>query len=233
MSPPKADVELKVVRTLISKKPKEHGFIIAGLLILISTLVSFQSWEDPSLFEALSSSGEAVFVRGQYARLITSIFLHGDLGHLLSNSYMLFFLSLFVFGTLTQKLSSAFLLLLFSLLMGAVINLLTLHSYEPHIRLVGISGMVYWLAGFWFVNYLFIDRRRKFLGRLVRVIGVSLVVLFPTTFEEQVSYLAHFHGFWVGFLSGFLFFLLFKQRIRSFEELSVEFQDPLQPAQID
>lgn len=158
----------------------------------------------------------------QWWTLISALFLHADIGHLLSNSYMLFVLSVFAFGTLTQTLRGAFTLLLLLLMAGALVSFLTLRSYLPETRLVGISGVVYILAGFWLSNYVFIDRRRNFLARLIRVIGTALVVLFPTSFEKTTSYMAHFHGFWVGVLLGVGFFTLQRKQIRSYEEVVIE-----------
>lgn len=212
--------EPKVVRTLISRRPKDQGVLIGFLLIFVCSLISLMSWQNQTLFDSLAASWNLVFEKGEVHRLISSLFLHGDLGHLLSNSYMLFVLSVFIFGTLTLSFSGALALMAFTLIGGALVNILTLYSYPPQTRLLGISGVVYLLAGFWFVNYLLIDRRRRFPSRLLRVLGVSLVILFPSTFEEEVSYLAHFHGFWLGLVMGTGFFYLFKKQIRSFEEVS-------------
>jgi rhomboid protease GluP len=130
---------------------------------------------------------------------------------------MLFVLSLFVFGTLSISFIGSLALLALTLAGGVFVNVLTLNAYPPEVRLLGISGYVYLLAGFWFVSYLLIDRRRKILARLLRVIGVSLVILFPSTFEERISYLAHAHGFWIGVVMGAIYFYWFKTKIRSYE----------------
>lgn len=215
-------IQKKIVKTLLSRAPHIRGFIVAGSLIFICVLTSQLAWKNKALFEFLISSYDLVSAKGEVYRLVTALFLHSDLGHLLSNSYMLFFLSLFVFGTLTFSFLGTLGLLLFCLSGGVLVNWMTLRSYPPDVGLLGISGLVYFLAGFWFVNFLLIDRRRKLLARLLRVIGVSLVVLFPTTFEERVSYLAHFHGFWIGALFGAGYFLMFFKKIRSYEEWVVE-----------
>ena len=83
----------------MSRKPNQWGILFGGTLILLSSLLSLRAWEDEALFQWAMSSRDLVFQQGQYYRLITAIFLHGDLGHLLSNSYMLLVLSIFVFGT--------------------------------------------------------------------------------------------------------------------------------------
>ena len=77
-------------------------------------------------------------------------------------------------------------------------NLLTLWTYPPDVRLVGASGVVYLMAGFWLSSYVLIDRRFSVGRRVFRSVGFTLIVLFPTSFEAQVSYRAHAIGFAVG-----------------------------------
>jgi rhomboid protease GluP len=213
---------LKITATLLSQKPRIQGFWIAGILIFLCALFSLPAWRNQSVMDALIASRESVFQKHEGQRLFSALFVHGDMGHLLSNAYMLFFLSIFVFGNLALSIRGAFQLLGVLLIGGALANALTLLSYKPQVGLLGISGFVYLLAGYWFVNYLLIDRRRSFGARLVRVIGVCLVILFPTTFEPQVSYLCHLHGFWLGLVFGSLGFFMFKGKIRSFEVFATE-----------
>jgi len=208
----------KIIKTMMSKKPSIEGLWYGGLILLLSSLLSLQAWQNPALFDWAASSGEAVFAQKEYYRLLTAIFLHGDLGHLLSNAYMLLVLSIFFYGTLGFNRVGTFGLVLLSFAGGLLTQVLTLMSYPPQVRLLGASGLVYFLAGFWFFSYLMIDRRRRILARSLRVVGVSLMILFPTTFEENVSYLAHFHGFWLGGVFGLSYFFLFRRQIRSYEE---------------
>lgn len=222
-SDPNEKKESKMIKTLLSQRPQFQGVLIGLGLVLVCCLMSLWSWENSSLFQDLVASRESVFQNKELYRLISSLFLHGDLGHLLSNSYMLFVLSWLIFGTLTWTASGTILLLFLFVFSGAGVSGLTLLSYSPQVRLLGISGLVYFMAGFWFINYMMIDRRRSFSSRLVRTVGVCLVILFPSTFEEEVSYGAHFHGFWVGLMVGFAFFTVLKKKIRSFEEFSTAY----------
>ena len=215
----------RVLKTLLSQRPKKHAVFFMLLLVLPCMFLSVLSWQNPAIYEAFAVSGEALLNGKQWYRLMTSLFLHGDPGHLISNTYMLIALSIFIFGQLIESVKGGFLLMFFLLLGGGLVNYLTVGSYPPEIRLIGISGLVYLAAGFWFINYLLIDRRRTFKARFLRTAGVALIILFPTTFEATTSYLAHFHGFWLGLVMGGVFFYLNKTAIRSHEVVKLEFPE--------
>src|SRR5690606_23294102 len=144
--------------------------------------------------------------------LFTAIFTHGDAQHLLSNSYMLGILVYFVFGHFGI---AAFPVV--PLAGAAAVNALSLLTYRPGVLLVGASGLVYLLAGFWLTLFVAIERQRSFSMRLVRALGVGLMILFPTSFEAKTSYRTHGIGVAVGILLGGLYFYLNKSEIRKHE----------------
>lgn len=184
---------------------------MAGLLGL-STLALFFGADR----ELLSASGHLVFERREYWRLFTATLLHADLVH--------FFHNAFFFAGLAGLLSTYFGVWIFpvlSLFAGAAINLVALWWYPPEVHLVGVSGVIYFMASFWLTNYLLIERRQKLIVRLLHAGAVSLIFLFPQTFESQVSYLAHGLGFAFGAPAGLLYYLIFREEIRSFERYEI------------
>ncbi len=82
-------------------------------------------------------------------------------------------------------------------------NAATIWVYEPRTHLVGASGMLYGMVALWLVLYVRFETRFSVPMRIFRAIGVSLLLLFPTTFEEQTSYMAHAAGFVIGLGVGF------------------------------
>lgn len=182
------------------------------LTLLLCTVFSHLYWQQNQLSELLSSTRQQVFSQHQWWRLFTAPWVHGDLQHLLSNSYMLAFMVFFVhgyFGFWIYPVMSFF--------AAAVIQILALWTYEEQVRLVGASGLVYFLAGFWLSMYFLIERQKTLLSRFLRTVGVGLAVLFPTTFDPQVSYRAHGLGFILGVLLAGAYFLIKKKKIRSAE----------------
>ncbi len=88
-------------------------------------------------------------------------------------------------------------------------------------RLLGASGWVYLLGGFWLTLYLLIQRQYRFSRRLMRVFGIALMVFFPTSFEPTTSYRTHFIGFIVGVAMGLYFFYSNKKKILAYEEYKI------------
>lgn len=142
----------------------------------------------------------------------TATLIHSDWGHYLSNSYMLFILGFFVFGYFGFGIYPLQLFLL-----AAITNYITVYTYPENVRLIGASGLVYVLAGFWLTMFWFLQRQHLWHRRLLRVLGVAIVILFPTTFEPTVSYRAHAIGFAMGFIYAVFHFLINKDELRKSE----------------
>ena len=83
---------------------------------------------------------------------------------------------------------------------------------------MGISGVVYFLWGFWLILYFFIQRNQSLTARLLRITGVGVVILFPTSLTANVSYLAHFIGLVLGIISAVIYFIINRKYIYSFEK---------------
>lgn len=208
-------VDYRILKTYISKKPP-HPSLLAPLLIWgFWILMSLAFWENWGGFgELLPVSGASLFERAEYWRALSAVFIHGDLEHLLANT--LFFV---IFGYLLYAYFGALLFPVLTLAGAVLTNVITVYYYPPHVNLVGASGWVYLLAGTWLTLFVLIDRRLTVTGRTLRFLAVSLVLLVPETFKEQVSYLAHGVGFGIGILIGALYFYLNRDRIRSHEVL--------------
>lgn len=180
--------------------------------LLLCGVVSYLTWQEGASRDQWTATGAEVFQQREIWRLFTTTFAHGDLEHLLSNSYMLGILVYFVHGHFGVRVFPVA-----SLLAAALINALALITYSPQIRLVGASGLVYFLAGFWLTMFIAIERQRRFPARLLRAVGVGLVILFPTTFEPRTSYRTHLIGVIIGILFAWVYFVLNQKEIQSAE----------------
>lgn len=209
ISPP----ETRLVGTLITQKPNNKSFLVSFSFILFTTLITQFYWADPfNLSQYLPVVNYQLFTNHQWWRAFTAVFIHGDLGHLLSNMYMLGILCFFVYGYF------GFLIFpVYTLLGSALVNVLAVYTYPPDLRLLGASGLVYLLGGFWLTLYFFIQRQYSRSSRLLRVFGIGLMIFFPTSFEATTSYRTHFIGFTMGIAMALIYFFLNKKKIRSHE----------------
>ncbi len=209
---------MRPIKTYLSKTHYKNGLIVSILFITILFIIGYIFWNDyGQIAEKLVASGNLVFAKGQWYRNFTSIFIHADLGHLLSNSYMLFFL-VYLNYSYFGPLLFPFLAVIFS----GLINHIALWTYHPEIHLLGASGLAYLLGGCWFSLFILLDRRISLSLRIFKAFGVTLVIFFPQTLVVDVSYRAHFLGFVLGLFTGLVYFLIKKKYLRSFEEYPEE-----------
>ncbi|MBC7533936.1 MAG: rhomboid family intramembrane serine protease [Oligoflexus sp.] len=163
----------------------------ASLFILLFTIMSIISWESGREF--FVATQQNVFQDGEWWRLLTSPFVHADFIHLLSNS-MLFL----VFATLLNNYFGRWAFPVLSVLGAAATEAIALLTYDPEVRLVGASGMVYLMTGMWLVYFARNSSYLKLSHRLMRIFAFVLIVLLPSTIEANVSYRSHGIGFALG-----------------------------------
>ncbi len=217
-------VEVKniLVRNYLNRKSEPSlAFPIVLLTLLVCYWFSYIFWTH-SFGEYLAANPQKVFIEDEYWRLFTSTLIHGDFEHFISNTFMLGIMGYFVtyhYGAWVFPLLGFF--------SGAFINLIVLLTYPPEVSLVGASGVVYWLWGFWLFLYIKIQRHIPLLRRFMKITVVGLFVLLPTEFKSQTSYLAHAIGLLIGVLCGAVYFYLNSKRIFAHEiwEDRVEYID--------
>ncbi len=203
----------RVVETFISRKPAKGSRWVGVLSVALCLAVSALCWEPNSnLGDRLSALPDRIFRNHEYWRAFTSMAVHADAEHLISNSLPLALLSSLIFGYY------GFWIYPFSLcLAGALVMGISAATYPPGVYLMGASGLVYLMAGFWLMLFLFIDTRHSLGQRLFRAAGFSLIFLVPTSYKAGVSYRTHGIGFAVGLVFGGIYYLVKKDYLKSFE----------------
>ena len=212
------EYDVVVKETWLSKKPAQGSTLAAALSLLALGGFSLLFWSNYSgLAAQLPASGERVFQHAQYWRLFTSIFIHSDLKHLLSNAVGAGFLSYLLFGYFGFRVYPCLVLGV-----GAVVTLISVMTYPPQTYLLGASGVIYLMAAFWLTMYICLERRYSIGKRILRATGFLLVVLIPTSFSTEISYRTHAIGFGVGVIAAVFYFLLNKDRFRREEEMEID-----------
>lgn len=199
-------MNVQLIKTLLSTRPDSKS-VAVGLFSYMVLVAAFL-WDN----QTMTANGQQVFEQGQYWRAFTSQLMHGDFSHLGNNT--LFFTA---FSILLNHYFGFWIFPVLSFLVGGLINMIALKFYDPHVILVGISGVIYFMAAFWMTMFVAIERQLTLYRRLMIATGVSLILFFPEVFKENVSYLAHGLGFGFGVLLALIYFNLRKDFIRSQE----------------
>ncbi|MBC8153885.1 MAG: rhomboid family intramembrane serine protease [Bacteroidetes bacterium] len=115
-------------------------------LIILTCLVSFYALKNESFLESRMMNPYKVMQRGQYYRLLTSGFIHADLGHLFFNMFSFYFFGSQIESIFTQLFGgAAALYLILFYLAGIVISdipTLVKHKNDPGYNSLGASGGV-------------------------------------------------------------------------------------------
>lgn len=216
-----------ILRTLLTPRPGRGAGWAALASVWIIALFSAEYWHDfLGLSDYLAASQQMVFADGQWWRLLTSMLIHADIRHLVGNAVPLALLVWLVYGYFGARIYP-----LATTIVGIAITAITLLTYSPQTRLVGISGLVYVLAGFWLTSFFLIERRLSVGQRLLRCAGFSLVMLLPSAVEPSVSYRVHAIGAVAGVAMGLVHFWIRRDWIRSAEIHGPDpYEDDLIPA---
>ncbi len=215
----KLDREPVIKATYLSRKPASKSVWVALGSVLLLFVASVIYWSDPfGAASLLPASRESVFLHGEYWRLLTSLLVHSDWGHFLSNAVVLGVLAFLIYGYYGPLAYPAF-----TLVLGTLVTAISLRTYPAETWLLGASGVVYLMAGFWLTLYLLVERRIPLKKRVVRAVGFGLIVLVPTAVEPAISYRTHLIGFVVGFSFALAYFTKQKDALRAKERIEYEY----------
>lgn len=213
------DREPVIKATHLSRKPAPKSASVALGSVLLLFVASMFYWSDAfGAASLLPASRESVFFHGEYWRLVTSLLVHADWAHFLSNAVVLGVLAFLIYGYYGPLAYPALMFVL-----GALVTAISLRTYPAETWLLGASGVVYLMAGFWLTLYLLVERRVPLKKRFVRAVGFGLIVLVPTAVEPAISYRTHMIGFVVGFGFALVYFSKRKDALRASERIEYEY----------
>lgn len=118
------------------------------VVFIVCWLASLFYWKNHSSHtlsaDWLTSEKNQILTDHEYWRLLTSIAVHSDLSHLLSNGVLFF-----IFGWILRAYVGSFAFPYLAILAGIITQTITLLTYPSGVRLIGASGAIYAMVGLW------------------------------------------------------------------------------------
>ena len=154
-------------------------------------------------------------ITGEYWRLLTPIFLHGGLMHVVFNSF-----SLVIFGPVVEKILGKIKFISIYLLSGILANVATLYLGGVYYLHVGASGAIFGIFG---VLAYMIWARRDLIDRANSqlVVTIIIIALVMTFVNPGINIFAHLFGFIAGMALAPLFLIGAKPFVQNYHRRDV------------
>ena len=196
---------------------------ILVFIIMVFAGLGFISFDGQDLY-AWGANYRPAVVNGQWWRLLTNIFLHGGLMHLIFNMYGLLFVSIFLEPVLGRaKFIIAY------ILCGLLASLASIW-WHPATLSVGASGAIFGLYGvltaLLTTNKADANSKKGLLINNAIFIGINLIIGFTGGIDNA----AHIGGLLAGFIIGYIMYFFidepkpkrkYKKRIKSGDEATI------------
>jgi len=217
-----------VITTKFDRLSQIFVILIAiNVLVFVSMFCSglgFMSFDSEDLYKWGANFRPAV-VDGQWWRLLTNIFLHGGIMHLLFNMYGLFFAAIFL-----EPILGKLKFFIVYLLCGVIASLTSI-LWHPETLSVGASGAIFGLYGVLLILLLFNKGQAGSKKFLLINTGIFIVINLVMGIRGGIDNAAHIGGLLAGILLGcVLNFLIeapkpkrrYRKKIKRFEEVDDE-----------
>ena len=183
-------------------KRRQELPIVSGILVAVNVIVYLIcTFTGNLLYNIGELDAAAVLLRGEYGRIIYSMFLHAGIDHLFNNMVILFFL-----GAMIEKVIGHIQLLLIYLLSGIGANICSL-LYKvmtmDSMASVGASGAIFGLDGV-LLAWILLDRQAMPDVTPRRVLLMIVLSLYSGFTAHNIDNAAHVGGLLTGFAAGAL-----------------------------
>lgn len=191
----------------LSKNYITTGLIITNVLIFL-LILSFDSIYQTENEKGLINWGANVkrlTESGQWWRVLTAVFLHGHLFHLLFNMIALFWI-----GNKIEPSIGHFRFLVFYLIMGIVASHCGIYFYGEDEIIIGASGAILGLFGIYFAllnSSLYHRKSRKVIRRDLLIFLIYVVL---SSFKSGIDLAGHVGGLISGVIIGYIIVLTSK-----------------------
>ncbi|RPF57089.1 rhomboid family intramembrane serine protease [Aquisalibacillus elongatus] len=168
--------------------PVVSTIVAIHLILYILTSISID-------LERMLSGINFFIADGEYWRLVTPIFVHLSLPHVLFNSF-----SLILFGPALESMLGKFKFILTYLTIGILANVAYFYLGSDLVQHAGASGAIYGLFGLY--GYMIFARRDLIDSQSVQIVVVFIIIGLLTSFGPGINFIAHIFGFIIGVALG-------------------------------
>lgn len=184
--------------------------IVSGVLVGVNVLIFILcTFTGSRLYGLGRLSAYDVLVKGEYARILWAMFLHSDIGHIVNNMVILFFLGAMIEKEVGHVKYAV--LYFFSGIGGNLLSLAAKVTSGDASGTVGASGAVFGLDGVLLAMVLFSGKKMENVTP-VRVLVMIVYSLYSGFTGENIDNAAHIGGLLTGFAAAAVMCLI--QRIR-------------------
>jgi len=136
---------------------------------------------------------------GEWWRLITPMFLHGGIMHILFNMFVLF-----VFGPELEKIMGKMRFVTMFMLSGIIANIATYILQDPYYTHLGASGAIFGIFGAYGALVYYTKKSMPELRQIIiPIIAISVIMTFV---QPNINVTAHLTGLITGFIIGLSYF---------------------------
>lgn len=191
----------KVFENIKTNKATTAFVVINVLMYIISAVISKSILDiDVGTLVTLGANNKLLVIdNGQYQRIISSMFLHGGLMHILFNMY-----ALCVMGPLIEKIYGSLNFIGIYVVGGITSSLLSLALSESNVISVGASGAIFALLGAALVYGIKMRGTigKQFMSSILQVIAINVFIGLSM---PNIDNYAHLGGFAGGLLIAVIF----------------------------
>ena len=205
----------------------QKNYLFTPLLIYLNTFVFIimlflgVNFFNPNVGSLLQWGGNIGFstLNGQYWRLLSSIFIHSGIVHLFCNMFALLYI-----GTILEKTIGKGKFIFVYLVSGIMASVASIFIHS-NILSVGASGAIFGLFGVLLSLLLFKEFTINDFSKKSLYSTVGFFVLYNIMYgfnNEGIDNAAHIGGFLSGFLIGFVYYYLMKDKLpKAFAYISI------------
>lgn len=210
---------IKKEPSFLEKKISFNSVLVSFSFLFICFIFSSLYWKNPKVYDFYLMKKD-LFSSENYYHIFSSILAHSDLSHFLNNTFLIF-----IFGALLYNYYGFYIFPVLSFTLGGLANALTIYFYTAsNIRLLGASSMAYAMTAIWLFWYFRYGKNKSKKIKFMRVLAFTFVILLPTKFSPETSYLGHFLGFILGVLAAFIFSFSMDKKVALEEEKLIQLQ---------